>query len=95
MFILLLFINKIKNFKKLNAVNFNLDDCNIKKNCVTVPDNCITKTGNFSKCLFIFTYINLEQNENEFTLELITKYSNSNEKYLAVGFSDDKAMVKN
>lgn len=70
-----------------------MDECNIKKSCVSFPDNCITKTGDFSKCSYIFTYINLEQNEDDFTLELITKYPSSNEKYLAVGFSHDEVMV--
>lgn len=58
-----------------------------------MPENCITNLGNFSDCAFIFTYINSANNENDFTLELITKYSDSNEKYLAVGFSDDLIMV--
>uniref|UniRef100_A0A914CM84 Ferric-chelate reductase 1 n=1 Tax=Acrobeloides nanus TaxID=290746 RepID=A0A914CM84_9BILA len=69
---------------------FNTDECNTKKKCISFPVGCLKEKP--SECEYLFSYAPSEDKSDAVVIELATKHTENVNKYVAVGFSNDKEM---
>jgi len=73
------------------TAEFDFNECSNSKNCVKSPSDCHDE----STCDYAFSYAKDSASDGALIMELFTKRNEGKVSYIAVGFSNDQAMVTN